>query len=308
MTAQWWRATDRQQMRSVFSTYHPIINFGFFCAVIGLGMFLRHPIFVGAGVLAALIYGIMLGGKGTAKFAAMFALPMVLVFAIVNPLVNHRGSTVLFYTQHSQITLEAVIYGLLSGLMLASVLLWFSCYNKIMTSDKFVYLFGKIMPAISLIISMVMRFVPNFKAQIQKISDAQKYIGRDASNGTTKEKARHGMKILNIMFTWALENAIDSADSMRSRGYGLKDRSAFSTYRFDCRDTVALIFLLVMMVTVISGAVMGNCSVEFYPEIVMAEFDLRTVIVYIAYLMLCFFPVAVELKEVAVWKLSQSKI
>jgi len=295
-------------MRSVFFTYHPIINFGFFCAVIGTGIFLHHPIFVGAGMLAALIYAIMLGGKGTIKFAALFALPMVLIFTIVNPLINPRGSTVLFYTQYSQVTLEAVIYGLLSGLMLASVLLWFSCYNKVMTSDKFVYLFGRIMPAISLIFSMVMRFVPNFKMQIQKISNAQKCIGRDVSNGTKKEKIRHGMKILSIMFTWALENAIDSADSMRSRGYGLKDRSAFSIYRFDRRDTTALIFLLIVTGIVIAGAAAGICSIEFYPEIVMAEFSLRTIIVYIAYILLCFFPIAVEVKEVAVWKLSQSRI
>ncbi len=295
-------------MRSVFSTYHPLINFGYFCAVIGTGIFLQHPVFIGSGIMAALTYAIMLGGKGTVKFAVMFVLPMVLLFTIVNPLVNHRGNTILFYTQHSHITMESLIYGLLSGLMLASVLLWFSCYNKVMTSDKFVYLFGKIIPAISLIFSMVMRFVPNFKAQIQKISDAQKCIGRDVSNGSKKEKARHGMKILNIMFTWALENAIDSADSMRSRGYGLKDRSAFSIYRFDRRDTSALIFLIVMTTIVVAGAVTGCCSVEFYPEIVMAEFGFRTLMIYIAYILLCFFPVAVEIKEVAAWKLSQARI
>lgn len=295
-------------MRSAFSTYHPIINFGFFVAVIGTGIFLRHPVFIAVAVIASLVYALMLGGKGTLKFFLFFVVPMVLVFTVVNPLVNHRGNTILVYTQYSQLTLESLIYGLLSGLMLATVLLWFSCYNKIMTSDKFVYLFGRIMPAISLIFSMVMRFVPNFKMQIQKISDAQKCIGRDVSNGTKKEKARHGMKILNIMFTWALENAIDSADSMRSRGYGLKNRSAFSIYRFDARDMLAAIFLAAMTVIVLVGAACGKCFIEFYPEIIMAEFDIRTMIVYMAYVLLCFFPIAVELKEVAIWKLTQSRI
>lgn len=295
-------------MRSVFSTYHPIINFGFFVAVIGTGIFLQHPVFITIAVIAALTYALMLGGKGTLKFTLCFVLPMILVFAIVNPLINHRGSTVLFYTKYSQVTMEALIYGIIAGFMLATVLLWFSCYNKIMTSDKFVYLFGRIMPAISLIFSMVMRFVPNFKMQIQKISDAQKCIGRDVSNGTKKEKARHGMKILNIMFTWALENAIDSADSMRSRGYGLKNRSAFSIYRFDARDTLAAIFLAVMTLIVLAGAVCGKCSIEFYPEIVMVQTDIWTMIVYIAYALLCFFPIAVEVKEVAIWKLTQSRI
>ena len=184
-------------MKSVFSTYHPAINFGFFCAVIGIGIFMHHPVFLSVALAASLVYAIMTGGKGTIKYILCFILPMILVFAIVNPLVNSRGETVLFYTKYSQITMEAAIYGLMSGFMLAVVLLWFSCYNKIMTSDKFVYLFGRIMPAISLIFSMVMRFVPNFKMQIQKISNAQKCIGRDISDGTKKEKARHGKHILD---------------------------------------------------------------------------------------------------------------
>lgn len=295
-------------MKSVFSTYHPIINFGFFCAVIGTGIFLKHPVFMGIAVVAAFAYAVMLGGKGTLKFSLCFVAPMILVFTIVNPLVNHRGDTVLFYTEYSQITLEAALYGLVSGFMLGAILLWFSCYNKIMTSDKFVYLFGRIMPAISLIFSMVMRFVPNFKMQIEKISNAQKCIGRDVTNGNKREKLKHGMKILSIMFTWALENSIDSADSMRARGYGIKNRSTFSIYRFDRRDTSAAIFLVTMTAITLVGAVMGKCKIEFYPSIVMADFDLFTGIVCIAYGALCFFPVLIEWKEAAVWKLSQSKI
>lgn len=295
-------------MKSVFSTYHPVINFGFFCVVIGTGIFIRHPMFLTVAVIASLTYSTMLGGKGNVKFILCFILPMILIFTVVNPLVNHRGNTVLFYTEYSQVTLEAVIYGVLAGFMLATVLLWFSCYNKIMTSDKFVYLFGRIMPAISLIFSMVMRFVPNFKMQIRKISDAQKCIGRDVSNGTVMQRAKHGIKIISIMFTWALENAIDSADSMRSRGYGLKNRSTFSIYRFDARDMTAAVFLAVMTVIVLLGAVMGKCSIEFYPEIIMADFDMITAVVYGAYLCICFFPAAVELKEAIAWKLSKSKI
>ncbi|MDO4486760.1 MAG: energy-coupling factor transporter transmembrane component T [Bacillota bacterium] len=295
-------------MRSVFSTYHPVINFGFFCAVIGIGIFVRHPVFLTIGFVAALIYALMLGGKGTLKFSVCFVLPMILVFTIVNPMVNHRGETVLFYTKYSQITMESTVYGLLSGFMLAAVLLWFSCYNRIMTSDKFVYIFGRIMPAVSLIFSMVMRFVPNFKMQIVKISNAQKCIGRDISSGSRLQRARHGVKILSIMLTWALENAIDSADSMRSRGYGLKDRSTFSIYRFDTRDKIAAGLLSMMTAVVVFGAAAGRCSVEFYPSIVMADFDCMTTIICAAYMVLCFFPIAVEVKEVAVWKYSQSKI
>ena len=293
---------------STFATYHPIINFGFFCGVIGLGIFLMHPVFLAVGMAASLIYALMLGGKGTLKFFLSFMLPVILLIIVINPLFNHRGETILFYLGNNYVTLEALAYGMCIAFMLASVIMWFSCYNSIMTSDKFIYLFGRIMPAISLIFSMVMRFVPNYKMQIKKISDAQKCIGRDVSNGTVMQRARHGAKIISVMFTWALENAIDTADSMRSRGYGLKNRTTFSIYRFDRRDAAAGIVMLAAACVVIAGAASGKCSIEFYPNIVMTEMDAFGIAVYAAYFVLCFFPIAIEVKEVLTWRLMQSRI
>lgn len=295
-------------MRSEFSTYHPIINFGFFCAVIGINIFMMHPVFLAIGLSASLVYGLMLGGKGTFKFFVTFLLPMIAAVTVINPFVNHRGMTILFYTKYSYVTLEATIYGILTGFMLASVMLWFSCYNKIMTSDKFVYLFGRIMPSISLIFSMVMRFIPNYKMQIKKISDAQKCIGRDASTGNIKEKIKHGMKIISIMFTWALEGAIDTADSMRARGYGLKNRSSFSVYCFGRRDLIALVSLMLLTILVVAGIFTGQGSIEFYPYIVMAHTSFSGIVMYVAYLLLCFFPVLVEVKEIFIWRRLQSRI
>lgn len=293
---------------STFATYHPIINFGFFCGVIGIGMFFMHPVFLAVGMVASLVYALMLGGKGTLKFFLCFMLPIILLITILNPLFNHRGNTILFYVGNNYVTLEAIAYGGCIALMLASVLMWFSCYNKIMTGDKLVYLFGRIMPAISLILSMVMRFVPNYRTQIKKISDAQKCIGRDVSNGTVMQRARHGIKIISVMFTWSLENAIDTADSMRARGYGIKDRTNFSIYRFDRRDATAAVVMLAAALIVIAGACLGKSSIEFYPNIAMTDMDAFGVMVYAAYFVLCFFPVAVEVKEVLAWRLMQSKI
>ncbi len=295
-------------MRNVFSTYHPLINFGFFCGVIGIGIFMIHPVFLGMGTAGALAYVLILEGKKKLKFILGFLLPMTIVITIVNPLVNHRGSTILYETENTYFTLEAAVYGLMLGMMLASILLWFSCYNIIMTSDKFIYLFGRILPAISLVFSMVMRFIPNYKIQITKISNAQKCIGRDAGSGTVKEKIRHGMRIVSIMFTWALENSIDSADSMRSRGYGLAGRSTFSIYRFDRRDAFTAAFLLCMVLIVIAGGIAGVCSVEYYPEIVFAKVGPASVCVYMAFFCLCFFPAAVEGKERLLWRHLQSEI
>lgn len=269
---------------------------------------MMHPVFLIIGFASSAAYALMLGGKGTLKYLVCFIVPMIIIVTVVNPLVNHQGMTILFYTKHSYITMEAIVYGIFTGIMLATILLWFSCFNKIMTSDKIIYLFGRIMPAISLLFSMILRFVPNYKAQIRKISNAQKCIGRDVSNGTAKEKIRHGIKIISIMFTWALENAIDTADSMRARGYGLKKRSCFSIYRFDRRTAVSLTVLIILVIVVLSGTAMGSADIEFYPYIVMAEVNLQGILMYGAYLLLCSFPIIIEVKEVLIWRRLQSGI
>ena len=105
-----------------------------------------------------------------------------------------------------------------------------------MTSDKFVYLFGRLIPALSLVLSMALRFVPKFQAQFHVVSEAQRCIGRDVSDGGVIRRIRNAVTIFSIMLTWSLENAIETADSMKSRGYGLPGRTAFSIYRFDDRD------------------------------------------------------------------------
>lgn len=61
--------------------------------------------------------------------------------------------------------------------MMVTVITWFSCCNVVMTSDKFVYLFGKLIPALSLILSMTLRFVPRFTAQIKVVTQAQRCVG-----------------------------------------------------------------------------------------------------------------------------------
>ena len=69
----------------------------------------------------------------------------------------------LFYLKDGNpVTLESILYGVGSGIMLACVVSWFSVFHAVMTSDKFMYLFGKVIPAFSLLLSMCLRFVPRF--------------------------------------------------------------------------------------------------------------------------------------------------
>ena len=230
--------------KDAFSGHHPTINFLYFALVLLFSMCLMHPVYLAISLTGALAYDIYLKGRKAARFAVMGLLPMAVFAALVNPAFNHEGATILTYLPSGNpLTLESMLYGAAAAVMLASVVLWFSSYNEVMTSDKFVYLFGRVIPALSLVLSMSLRFIPKFKAQMQTVSEAQACIGRDTKNGSVLRRVGNAVKIFSILVTWSLENAIETADSMRSRGYGLPGRTAFSIYRFDDRDKAALAWL-----------------------------------------------------------------
>ena len=292
-----------------FSTYHPIINITYFILVLAFAMFVMHPVFLAVSCVSSFLYYIYLKGKRAFKTALCMMLPVFILSAVINPLFNHRGVTlIMYFSTGNPLTLESIIYGLASGVLLVSVMNWFSCYQVVMTSDKFIYLFGKIIPAMSLVFSMVLRFVPKFKNQITKVSDAQKCIGRDVSNGNVLQRAKHGMKILSIMTTWALENSVETADSMKSRGYGLRGRTNFSIYRFDSRDKLMLFSLVFMGGTIMAGILTKKVHFLYYPMLQMNPITVWSLIVYCFYGVLCLLPVILDIVEDIKWRHLKSEI
>lgn len=295
------------QNRDAFSGYHPLINFLFFALVLGGTMIFLHPVSLCISLAGALGYNIYL--KGWKKGSLFYLLPMVLMAAILNPAFNHEGATILTYLPSGNpLTLESIAYGIAAGGMLAAVILWFSCYTEVMTSDKFVYLFGRIIPALSLLLSMTLRFVPKYKAQFQMVREAQKCVGRDISNGSILSRMKHTVTIFSIMVTWALENAIETADSMKSRGYGLPGRTAFSLYRFENRDKLALLWLLFCGFYMGCGAFLGGLKWRYFPTIQGAGLNWQTVSLQLVYLALCYTPVALDRREDWKWKQLQYEI
>ncbi len=139
-------------------------------------------------------YSIYLKGRKAVRFNLVYMLPLLVITALINPAFSHQGVTILAYLPSGNpLTLESILYGIYAAFLLIAVITWFSCFNAVMTSDKFVYLFGRIIPALSLVLSMSLRFVPRFTAQIKVISKAQKCVGRDVANGglIKRAKTRH---------------------------------------------------------------------------------------------------------------------
>lgn len=300
--------TRNELYQDAFSRMHPAINFIYFVVVIACSMFFLHPVFLLISLLCAATYSRIVNGNRSLKFTMIYVVPIMIISVILNPIFNHEGVTILaYFNDGNPLTLESILYGIAAAFMFTSVILWFSCYNTVMTSDKFIYIFGKIIPVMSLFFSMVLRFVPRYRKQIHKISQGQRAMGREPDGKNPFKKIRYAFTILSIMVTWALENAIETADSMKARGYGLSGRSSFSIFRMDSRDIKVLIFMLFSFMVIVLGIINGKNSVRYYPSVKATRIDWLSYVVYLAYLGFCTIPVILDWMEERAWKYSQSK-
>lgn len=288
-----------------FETYHPIVLFTFFITVISLSMFFMHPVYLTITLFLAISLNVALRRQHFFKDWKLYV-PLFFLMAIINPLISHNGQLVLFYVNQNAITVEAILYGVAMSTMIVAVMLWFSCYNEVMTSDKFIYLFGKVSPALSLTLSIALRLVPRFKEQLMQISRAQKTIGMDYSNGSIWHRIKCTIRILSILITWALDNAIETADSMKARGYGVKKRTAFSLFIWEPRDSIIVTSIGLLFITNVGAYLNGTTTFYFYPTFSTIQWNISSILFYSSYFGLLSVPLAIEIKEALKWQYLKS--
>lgn len=289
-----------------FADYNPIVLFVYFLSAAGVAMFCINPVILALSLLGAVLL-IFLRSRGKSLRSHLFFLLMFVGMALINPIVNHNGVTVLFVMNDNPVTLEALIYGAASSAMIVSVIYWFRSFSQMMTGDKLLYLFGSLSPKLALILSMALRYVPLFGKQTKKVNHAQKALGLYKEDNVP-DAIRGGMRVFSIMVTWALENGIITADSMAARGYGVGRRTFFSLYRFRKSDVLLLAVILLSLIGTLTGLTLGSVNFEYYPVLGSIPCSPFAVLSYISYAVLALLPSVLTIEEEIKWKSLQSKI
>lgn len=287
-----------------FCSCHPLVNITYFALVIGITMFSISPYFLAVTLILSWSYAFVLKGPRSLKQNILISLAMLLIMAIINVFFNNNGETVLLYINTNRITAESIAYGIASAVMLISVVVWFSCFNVIITADKLIWLFGKIAPVLGLTLSMIFRFIPLLKTRFAEITLGQKCMKRSHTEGNFIRRGRQLLKEVSILIAWSLEASIESADSMEARGYGLKGRTSFHLFKFSRRDIMLLILMAVTAAPVIYGAYIGVTNMYFYPKLVLPRLDLTTALILCSYWVLASSPMIVDIIGEYKWKQS----
>ncbi len=278
-----------------FSRLHPAVNFAFFLGAMGFGVVFQHPMYLLASLACGLGWYAQLR-PGQAGKLLLGLVPMVLLVGFLNPILNTLGNTVLFRYFGRPYTFEALAYGLALGAMFAVMMVWFACYNHVLTSDKFLSLFGSRIPGLSLLLTMVLRLIPGFARKAGQIITARASIGRGLSDsGSAREKAASGMVILSALTDWALEGSIITADSMRARGYGTAKRTGYQMYRMTARDVGILLLEAALAAAVLFS---GVGTAEFGETITLPALSWG----YGAYWAYLSVPIILNWKEELLWR------
>ena len=298
--------------KSAFAGFHPIVNGTFFVLAIGITMFSMSPWFLAITFIMAWIYSVVLRGQAAVKMNCIFIFWTVVIMAIVNVFFTHDGETVLLYIHGNAITMEALIYGVSAAVMLSAVLIWFTCFNVIITAEKLIYIFGRTAPVFGLTLSMIFRYIPLLRQRYREIHMGQQCLGESELNDRGRlpfgKRLRRAGKNVSILISWSLESSIESADSMEARGYGLKGRTSFHLYRFDRRDALLEIWLCLLGAISVIGCVLNKTDVYFYPAYRVETPDGMTVVTMAAFLLLMITPAFIDLLGELRWKRSDLTI
>lgn len=319
-------------MTDEFSRYHPVVNLIFYLLVLGTTMFQMSVGLVFISLFSAVVYYFMLKKTEGLKYCAV-VVGIIIVSAIINPLFSHKGGTLLFYLfTGNPVTLESIIYGLISAIIIGAMLLWFSTFNQVMGVERILGAIGKVLPNVSLLITMIMRFIPQYTRHQRKVSVVNKVNKRNygekinllnrektekenvigackkqkKKNGIDKiiDSIKEGSRTFSITTTWALENSIYTADSMKARGFGTGRRTNYSNYKFQKRDYLLMGWLVILWLVVVFSLEREKVYTYYYPFIQVKN----NVVVYLIYGLLCLTPVLINVKEEIRWLILKSRI
>ncbi len=194
----------------------------------------RNPLYVGL-ILLWIFVVFAIVRRRPAKNAPVplsplrFAAVVVVLSAVFNALTVHVGSTVLFRLPGhwlllgGPVTVEALAFGAMNGLVLAGMFTAFTILNVILPIRALIQLIPRAFYPVAVVISIAITFVPTTLRQFQQIKEAQ------AVRGHRLHGLRDWLPLLLPLLVSGLERALQLAEAMMARGFASADSPAHSS-------------------------------------------------------------------------------
>ncbi len=275
---------------------HPGIFIVYFMILIVFAFLFNNPYYILTFGVMILVLIALQGSVSEIKSTAKVFLPLVLFITILNMFFSHVGNTHIYIYGTYYVTLEAIIYGIIMAITFFLVTLTFLAYNTYVSYQDMLYVFSKKYPNISMIIIMSLRFVPLIQKRSKELHELSK-LKNNNEKISYREKLSQLIHNLGLVVSWSLEEAMQTASSMKARGYNITKRTSYLEYKFNKIDVVLAIVILTTVIISLIGLYNGIGSILIYPEFKFSFNQYPFNIYYLAYVVLLLPFIIIEIWE-----------
>lgn len=144
---------------------------------------------------------------------------IILLSALFNGLISHFGDTVFFHLPlwipyiGGSVTLEALVFGAINGLVLSGILISFTVVNLSLPVRSLIRLIPQAFYPLAVVTSIAITFLPNTTRQLQQIREAQ------AIRGHQVRGIKDWLPLIMPLLIGGLERAMGLAETMTARGF-----------------------------------------------------------------------------------------
>jgi energy-coupling factor transport system permease protein len=223
-----------------------------------------NPVALGAVAVAVLAAGVCAGVGRELWRAALLGLPLAATIALINALVSRDGLTVIVrlgdlpILGHTDVTLEATVYGAILGLRALTVILCGVLYTTAVDPDQVLRLFRRVSFRSALTATLATRMVPVLIRDSHRLADAQRCRpGRPPSRVALMRAASSGV----------LDRALDVAAALEVRGYGSAQRPPRRRDPYSRHDLEFAAGALAILAAAIMARLGGLAAFSAYPAL-----------------------------------------
>lgn len=291
-------------MKSAFFSRHPLVNVVYFLSVAVLSMLFIHPVFIAISFSGAFACAARLNGAPVIKRFFTWLLPLFAAVTVLNTVLSDYGETVLIDVFGKAVTLESLAYGAVTGSMVITLILWFMSFSQTVTEEKIMALFGKRAPSLAMLLMIIFRFIPLYSQHFSDVSAARKGLGLEKTGGFSA-KLKNAAVCASGVINRSLEHSVETADSMKSRGYGLSGKTSYSRFAFKLADGIITAAVLLLAASVAGFRIYGTGHASYNPVIEIGSVSPFAAAVFA---LLCFLPLIIDLTEALRWNRLYAKI
>lgn len=279
---------------------HPAIFIVYFIILILFAFLFNNPYYIITfGVLITILL-ILQDALSEVKSTMKYFLPLVLFITIVNTIFTHVGNTHIYYYGSNFVTLEAIMYGIIMAVTFFLVTLTFLSYNSYVSYQDMLYVFSKRYPNLSMVIIMSLRFVPLIQSRTRELIELSRLKNQN-ENLSLKERLSENIQNLGLVVSWSLEEAMQTASSMKARGYNITKRTSYLEYKFNKIDACLSIIIIVTVIVSLVGLSQGIGSINVYPKFTFSFSQLPFNVYYLAFVVLLLPFIIIEIWERILW-------